>query len=89
MRLKTRLAAVEARLRKTKESEFLCVVIEGGLRRNGYEDSASFGEVHLSREANETVDAFHSRVREAARARGERFVVFGGLPPMPTGEGAL
>jgi len=59
-------------------------LIYGGLEPNGQENFAHIGGLLWRREANETVDAFHRRVREAAIASGNRFVFFGGLPPRPT-----
>jgi hypothetical protein len=64
-------------------------MIRRGLESNGHENFATVAGVLWRREADETVEDFHRRVQEAARARGERFVVFGSLPPMPTGQGAL
>jgi hypothetical protein len=80
MSLKARLAAAEARLRKVKGPALLCIMIRGGLEPNGsQQDFAHIGDLLWQRAANETVDAFQCRVREAATASGERFVVFGGL----------
>jgi len=84
MSLKARLAAAEARLRKVKGPALLWIMVSGGLEPNGHENFAQIGDLLWRREANETVDAFHRRVREAAIASGKRFVVFGGLPPRPT-----
>jgi len=80
MSLKARLAAAEARLRKVKGPELLCIVVTGGLKSHGPDNFAQIGGLLWRREANETVDAFHRRVREAAIASGKRIVVFGGLP---------
>ena len=84
MSLKARLAAAEARLRKVKGPALLCITITGGLKSHGPDNFAQSGDLLLGREANETVDAFQRRVREAAIASGERFVVFGGLPERRT-----
>ena len=80
MSVKARLAAAEARLRKVKGPALLCIMIRGGLEpSNGQQNFAHIGDLLWRREASETVDAFQRRVREAAIASGERFVVFGGL----------
>ena len=84
MSLKARLAAAEARLRKVKGPALLCITITGGLKSHGPDNFAQIGDLLWRREANETVDAFQRRVREAAI--GKRIVVFGGLPPRPVEE---
>ena len=84
MSLKARLAAAEARLRKVKGPELVCIVVTGGLEPNGQDNFAQIGGLLWRREANEAVDAFQRRVREAAVASGKRFVAFGGLPRRPT-----
>jgi hypothetical protein len=60
--------------------------IKGGLEPNGDENFAQIGKAEWRREAGETVEAFRERMTEVARAQGQAFVAFGGLPPMRTGE---
>jgi hypothetical protein len=86
MSLKSRIAAAEAQLSKVKGSGLLCIAIHGGLEPNGHENLAHIGDLLWRREANETVDAFQRRVREAATASREHCIIFGGLPPMPVEE---
>jgi hypothetical protein len=69
-------------------SELHCIVIEGGLTPNGHEDFAQFGDVFIERVSGETVEAFRERARSAALVAGSDRIVFGGLPPMRTEEGA-
>jgi hypothetical protein len=68
MNLKARLAAAEARLRKLR-GPLVCIMIKGGLEpKDGQQNFARIGDLLCRREADETVDAFQHRVREAAIA---------------------
>lgn len=69
------------------EPEPEAIIITGGLEREGHENFAQFCDTFLERKADEFVELFHIRARDAARAAGAGFVTFGGLKPMNANSG--
>jgi hypothetical protein len=60
----------------------MIITIKGGLQSDASGDFAQFGDTLIEREDGEMIEAFQIRARDAARAAGVEWVVFGGLPAM-------
>jgi hypothetical protein len=79
MTLRNRIEALERRLAYRNTPQL--IEIKGGLPDEAHMH-ASAGKLYFEQADHETLAAFRARALAAAKATGEPFLVFGGLPTL-------